>query len=358
MGVTQEQPPKIVDPAAARADSQPAPCVEGVHELRDFVLQCGEVMSVLRIAYKAFGRLDAAGTNVIVYPTSFGARDEDIEWLVHERVLDPERYFIVIVNLTGNGKSSSPSHFPGATTFPAITVYDNVFAQRRALEAVFGIREVAMVYGWSMGGMQAYHWAAAFPEDVRRIAVVCGSARCSAHNHVFLDGVKAALQADPDFSDGWFHGPARRGLAAMARVYAGWALSQRWYREEKWLEAGFTSLEDFLQRSWVEPFLLRDPNNVCAQIRTWQDADIGRHPIHGGDWRAALRAIRAAVLLMPGATDLYFRARDNEIESRYLQWSTFLPIPSAWGHRAGNPRHGGEDLAFIRDAVARHLAIE
>lgn len=357
MSVTQ-LPATTTAPAPPASKAPVPPSAEGVHELRDFPLESGAVMPALRIAYKAFGQMNAARDNVIVYPTSFGARDEDIEWLVHERVLDPDRYFVVIANLTGNGKSSSPSHFPEATSFPHISVYDNVLAQQQALEAVFGIREVALVYGWSMGGMQAYHWAAAFPDRVRRIAVVCGAARCSPHNHVFLEGVKATLQTDADYANGWFNGPARRGLAAMARVYAGWALSQRWYREEKWLEAGYVSIEDFLQRSWVEPFLQRDPNNVCAQIRTWQEADIGRHPNYRGDMRAALGSIRAPVLLMPGATDLYFRARDNEIEAGHLKRVTFLPIPSAWGHRAGNPRHGGEDLEFIRGAVARHLASE
>jgi homoserine acetyltransferase len=68
----------------------------------------------------------------------------------------------------------------------------------------FGISTIALVYGWSMGGMQAYHWAAVHPDMVERAAVVCGSARCSPYNHVFLEGVKAALTADPAFSDGRF----------------------------------------------------------------------------------------------------------------------------------------------------------
>jgi len=354
MGATQE--PRI-EAQAPGATARSTPSAEGVHELRDFPLQSGEILPSLRIAWKSFGRLNAGASNVILYPTSFGAKDEDIEWLVHERVLDPERYFIVILNLTGNGKSTSPSHFPEATSFPGISVYDNVYAQHLTVEALFGVREVEMVYGWSMGGMQAYHWATAFPELVRRIVVVCGSARCATHNYVFLEGVKATLQTDPDFRDGWFHGPARRGLAAMARVYAGWALSQSWYREQKWAEGGYTSLEDFLQRSWVEPFSQRDPNNVCAQIRTWQEADVGRHPAYGGNWQAALLGIQASVLLVPGETDLYFRVRDNELEAEHLRNVTMTPIPSIWGHRAGNPRHGGADLAFIRAAVARHLAV-
>ena len=47
-----------------------------------------------------------------------------------------------------------------------------------------------------MGGVQAYHWAALFPDRVERLAVVCGAAKISPHNFVFLEGVKAVLTAD------------------------------------------------------------------------------------------------------------------------------------------------------------------
>ena len=53
--------------------------------------------------------------------------------------------------------------------------------------------------GWSMGGQQAYHWGTLFPEMVERIAVLCGSARTSPHNKVFLEDARATLTADAAF---------------------------------------------------------------------------------------------------------------------------------------------------------------
>ena len=50
--------------------------------------------------------------------------------------------------------------------------------------------------GWSMGAMQAYEWAVSHPGDVDALLTVCGAARCSPHNHVFLEGARAALQVD------------------------------------------------------------------------------------------------------------------------------------------------------------------
>ena len=58
---------------------------------------------------------------------------------------------------------------------------------------------------------------------------------------------------------------------------------------------------------------------------------------------------------MPGATDLYFRVADNEAELPHLRHAELRPIPSIWGHRAGNPRENPEDIAFIRTAVREWL---
>jgi len=54
------------------------------------------------------------------------------------------------------------------------------------------------------------------------------------------------------------------------------------------------------------------------------------------------------VLLMPGETDLYFRVADNELELPLLGSAELRPIPSIWGHRAGNPVLNPEDANFIR----------
>ena len=60
---------------------------------------------------------------------------------------------------------------------------------------------------------------------------------------------------------------------------------------------------------------------------------------------------------MPGATDLYFRVADNEAELPLLQSAELKPIPSIWGHRAGNPAMNPPDAAFIKQNVRRWLAV-
>lgn len=309
---------------------------EGTWAADNVRLQRGGTLKQARIVWKTYGTLSPRRDNVILYPTSYGAHHTDIDWLIDvRRCLDPSRYFIVIPNMLTNGLSSSPSNTPD---FPEVTTYDNVMLQRQMLVELFGIDRLKLVYGWSMGAQQAYHWGALFGEAVERIVVNCGSARTAPHNFVFLEGIRTTLQAAAT---------PQQGLRAMGRIYAGWALSQTFYRREMWRGLGFTSLEDFLVRSWEANFLRRDMHDLLAQLWTWQHGDISANDLYRGDLQMALAGIKAKVLLMPSATDLYFQTDDNREELPYLKYGKLVEIPSVWGHRAGNPRDNPEDAAFI-----------
>ena len=330
-----------------------------VFEAGDVVLQSGQTLKGASIVYTTYGSLAADKSNVIVYPTSYGAQHTDIEWLIAPgRILDPSRYFIVIPNMFGNGLSTSPSNIAppfDQGAYPGVTTYDNVMVQRRMLREVFGVERVKMVYGWSMGGQQAYHWAALFPEAVERVCILCSSARTSEHNKVFLEGVRGALTADAAFVDGRFERAPARGLRAMGRVYAGWAISQTWYRERIYLTLGFTSLEEYLIRAWEDTYLKKDANNLLAQLWTWQHSDIAANDRFRGDFDSALQAITCPALVMPGDHDLYFQVDDNRIEVARMPNARLLPIPSVWGHRAGNPWQNPADERFVATAVNEFL---
>jgi homoserine O-acetyltransferase/O-succinyltransferase len=197
-----------------------------------------------------------------------------------------------------------------------------------------------------MGAQQAYHWAALFGEAVERIVVNCGSAKTAPHNFVFLEGVRTAVQNARTPQD---------GVRAMGRIYAGWALSQTFYRREMWRGLGFASLEEFLVKSWEANFLRRDRRDLLAQLLTWQAGDISANDLYRGDLEMALAGIKAKVLLMPSATDLYFQTDDNRAELPLLANAKLAEIPSVWGHRAGNPRGIPEETAFINQHVTALL---
>lgn len=333
------------------------PTQRGTFPLGDLVLQSGAVLPDARISWKTHGTLSPARGNVILYPTSYSAQHTDLEWLLGPAgVLDPTRWFIVIPDMFGNGLSSSPSNTPDYPTL--VTAWDNVQAQRRMLREAFGIEHLACVYGWSMGAQQAYHWAACFPTVVERIVVNCGSARTATHNRVFLAGLMATLEAAPQhIGNGRFSSEPLAALRAFGRIYAGWGLSQDFYRAGMHLSAaGAPDLDTFLRTNWEERFSRRHAADLYAQLCTWDAGDISSNELYDGDLPAALGAIRARVLLMPGETDLYFRVADNAAELPHLRHVELRPIPSIWGHRAGNPVSNPEDAAFIRNVVREWLA--
>ncbi|BEP52906.1 alpha/beta fold hydrolase [Variovorax sp. V118] len=272
--------------------------------------------------------------------------------------LDPAKYFIIVPNMLGNGLSSSPSNTPepyNLARFPHVTLYDNVTLQHRLVTEQFGIEQLALVVGWSMGAQQTNQWGCLYPEMVKRIAPFCGSAKTAPHNIVFLEGVKAALTADAAWNGGWYTTPPTRGLRAVGRVYAGWGLSQPFYMQQLWRELGFSSLEDFLVGYWEGFFLKKDANNLLAMLWSWQHGDISDNPVFKGDFKKALGAIKARAIVMPAERDLYFPVADNEWEVSHMPNAECRPIPGVWGHFAG----GGSspvDTRFIDNALQELLA--
>lgn len=328
--------------------------------LTNWPLQCGAVLPEAIIVYQTYGELAPDRRNVILYPTSYGAQHIDIEWLIRpDGILDPTRWFIVIPNMFGNGLSSSPSNCPDCGLSEQgfwFTHVDNVTAQATLLWEVFGIEQLALVYGWSMGAQQAYHWGALYPDRVERIAALCGTARTTDHNKVFLYSLRSALTADPTWTGTRFEGVPDRGYRAFAHIYASWAASQAFYRQELYYSLGYESLEDYLLRGWEANYRQRDPHNLLAMIDTWLRCDVSDNPIYQGDYKAALAAIKAQTLVMPATTDLYFTPEDCATEAALMPNAEYHPIPSIWGHRAGNPYQNPDDEAFIRSAIHNLLA--
>jgi homoserine O-acetyltransferase len=107
----------------------------------------------------------------------------------------------------GNGLSSSPSNTPSPFSgpdFPAVTIYDNVRAPHALVTEELGISNLKLVTGFSMGGLQTYHWAAVYPDMVDNLVPICSAAKCSGYNWLFLDSLAAGLEADAVFDHGRF----------------------------------------------------------------------------------------------------------------------------------------------------------
>jgi homoserine O-acetyltransferase len=308
-------------------------------ELGDVPLQSGVVLKDAQLAYATYGTLSPTGDNVVLLPTLYTGTHLRNEALFGPgRVIDPARHFVVSINLFGNGFSSSPSNAAaprGGPRFPQVTLFDNVVCQHRLLTQL-GIRRIALVLGWSMAAMQAYQWAAQYPDMVDAILPYCGAARCSPFNYAFLDGPKAALQADAAWNKGDYATPPQKGLRAFARVYVAWAYSHRFFGDGLYRELGFSTLEN-LMRDWEEDHLRWDANDLLSKIWTWQHADISKNRIYGGDFSRALRSIRARAIVIACSEDQYFVPEENEAEVADMQRAELRIFDSPWGHCVGSP---------------------
>ncbi|MGV2686916.1 hypothetical protein GNF82_21890, partial [Clostridium perfringens] len=103
-------------------------------------------------------------------------------------------------------------------------------------------------------------------------------------------------------------------------------------------------------------FMKMDPHNVLAMLWTGQNADISANSSYNGDFDKALKSIKALACVMPGSTDLFCSADDNEYEAKLMPNAVFNPIKSIWGHFAGRGINSA-DNKFIDDNLKRLLTL-
>lgn len=316
----------------------------------DLPLASGVTLKGARCRYAVWGELNAARDNLVLYPTRFGGTHEQNAFLIGPGMaLDPDRYCILVPNMLGNGASSSPSNTPG---FPEVIHADNLTLQRRLLAERFDAAPVVLAVGWSMGAQQSYRWAVEEPERVKRLLTICGTARTTPHNKVFLEGVLAALSADPRYGT---DEPPSAGLRAAGRVYAGWAYSQPWIKRHGWDAATirdmfgpFEDVSAWLEGYWDKLFMARNAGDLVACVRTWMANDVS----DGKDLAEALGRIKARTIVSTARTDLYFTPEDCRAEAGMIPGAEYIELDTDWGHMCGSGQ-SASDTARIDAMIGK-----
>ncbi|HME06026.1 MAG TPA: alpha/beta fold hydrolase [Bryobacteraceae bacterium] len=329
--------------------------------ISDFRTESGVTLPKAVVVFGTYGHLNAEKSNAILLPSHYMANFHGYEWLIGPgKALDPSELFLVCTELFGSGNSSSPSNTPEpfhGPRFPVTSIRDNVEAVHRLLTEELKIAHLRAIVGFSMGAQQAFQWAVSYPDFADRIVATSGTAKTYPHGIVRLEGQIAALTADPAFQGGDYTSPPVKGLEAFGMVWAGWLYSQQWWRDELWRTNSppGTTFEQVM--NGFRTRFKADANNYILQARTWERHDVGSTPGFGGDVAKALRSIKAPILYMPSATDLYFPIGDARYEAQFIPKVTYQPIPSLWGHTAGaasNPT----DAKFLNENIGRFLAAE
>ncbi len=308
-----------------------------VYDLGDLPLERGGTIRNCKLAYATFGTLSPNKDNAILIPTWYSGTNKIMEqvYVGRGKAIDPDRYFVIIVNQIGNGLSTSPHSTPAPfnlARFPQVSIADDVCAQYDLVKERFGINRLELVTGGSMGAQQTYEWAVRFPEMVKRAAPIAGTAKTTVYDRLMVDCMIDTIVSDPAWNGGWYEDAhsVHLGLRKHARNWAISGLCSRLFRDEVWRNVGFTSLEDFLVGFLENYFLPMDPNSLLSQLWKHQRADVSL--MADGDLGKALSRIKAKMFVMPISTDNIFPVADCEAEQKLVCNSELRIIKSSWGH--------------------------
>ena len=316
------------------------PDVHGHYDLfaaGDLKLEEGGTIPDLQLAHCTHGELNAAKDNAILVTTWYSGTQEiwNRAYIGPEHALNPEKYFIVVVNQIGNGLSTSPHNAPDAISmskFPNVRIGDDVVAQERLLREKFGIEQLQLVTGGSMGAQQTWEWAVRFPDKVKRAAPIAGTAKNTPHDFLYTETLIETITCDPGFNGGEYSSntDVAAGLARHAKLWSVMGFSTEFFKTEHWRGVGFESREAFQTGLMEAYFGAMDPNDLLTMAWKWQRGDVSRHT--GGDLAAALGRITAKVFNMPIDEDMFFPPRDCKAESDLVANAEFRVIKSPSGH--------------------------
>ncbi len=282
------------------AADYPTP-TEGDYTIRDFKFQSGETLPELRIHYRTLGKpeKDAQGktTNAVLImhgTTGSGAqfiRPEFAgELFGKDQPLDTTKFFIVLPDGIGHGKSSKPSDGMHAK-FPRYGYRDMIEAQYRLLTEGLGVNHARLVMGTSMGGMHTWLWGELYPDFMDALMPLASlPTQISGRNRGWRRIVIDAIRNDPAWNGGEYktQPPSLRAAAEML-----WFMSSNPVLRQK--DAPTLAKTDEVLDKFVDGIVKADDaNDVLYAVEASHDYDPG----------PGLEKIRAPLLAINSADDL------------------------------------------------------
>lgn len=369
---------------------------DGFVEKKSFTLAAyttlsGKTIRHLKVGWESYGRLNQAADNVILVPHYYSAnshvagryRDSDPApgyWdsiIGPGKVLDTDRFFVIsvdsLVNLnskdgititTGPASIDPDTGKPYGLRFPVVAIPDFVRVQKALLDSL-GIKRLYACAGVSMGALQAYEWAAAYPDMVERVIAVNGTPTQRPFALCNLEKWVASIKLDPHWNCGDYYGKPEptHGLAhafcnviidAMHPQTIAAAYRHQWADPEK---SPLEALEnDYAVNQSIKAMALAraattDANTMLYMTRANQLFVAGTT---GSSVDADLKNIRAKTLVIQCRSDLLFPAEDARAQVAILKKNgtpaAYAEIDSDGGHLAGIT-----EIAKASDAIQHFM---
>jgi homoserine O-acetyltransferase len=349
----------VTSTAAAHGPNDPQ---HQSHCMGDFRLESGEAIKDFCISYVTHGTLNANKSNAVLMVTALGGNHHRIDYLIGPgRALDPAKYFIIATDAIANGLTTSPSNSKAQPRmqFPRFNMRDMVNSTHRLVVDKFGIRKLVAVAGASMGGMQGLQWAVSYPDMMHSVVALIPLARTPAWSTGVVEMLRQTIMTDPEWKGGSYASQPERAM----RLWGGW-LSGTIVRTPQYHEALFPNNLDViahLKTTQEANWKRIDANDWIYQSWAYDAHNVGTTPGFNGDYRKALRAIKAKVLIMAGTGDLLnpeYEAREAAgyiTDVRYIALNDRRPMGhvSAAGISAAENELQNEEIARFLDVVTQ-----
>ncbi len=313
-----------------------------VFEIPTFNTQGGATIRNVKVGWEAYGSLNAAKDNVILICHYFSGSSHaagkyaatDAQpgyWdaiIGSGKPIDTDKYYVISVDTLANLNTGDPNvtttgpmsinpatEKPYGLAFPIVTIRDFVNVQRILLDSL-GIETLHAVMGPSMGSLQAYEWAAFYPQMVERIVPVIGAGWADADLIAWLNIWTAPIKLDPNWNNGEYYDqqPPTKGLAEAFKIVTLHAQHWEWSNGtfgRAWANAGADPAKSFDNLFQVEAILdaaarsraiQSDANHFLYLAKAVQLFYAG----HGKTLQEGLLAIDAPVLIVHTDEDLIF----------------------------------------------------
>lgn len=264
--------------------------------LGNFKLENGETIKDCKIGYRTFGTLNAEKSNAVLITTWAGGTTEQLKASIVPRgLVDPTKYFVILIDALGNGVSSSPSNskLQPRMKFPRFTLRDTVNTQHQVLTKVLKLSHLRAIMGVSMGGMQTFQWLVSYPNFADKAIPIVGSPQLAPYDLVHWQTQLDAIMQNVEWKGGNYEkNPARTlnyGFGAIILT------TPEDYNRKMTRQKVF---EEFAKAKNEKGF---DANDKIRQTQAMMRLDITEK--FGGSWEKTVGAIKAKVFVIVARLD-------------------------------------------------------